>query len=246
MQFKVEMPLTYAFIVMFIIVFLYELYIGIYRGTYMLEKMFSFYGFSPAGFIKGQWWTVITNMFIHAGPEHLILNMVALFFFGGVIERELGKIKFLTIFFLSGIFGNLVIIIASFFGLMPADMPTVGASAAIFGLLGAAMLVKPDALAFYPYIIPVPIILVALIYAMYNVMSFLLVISSGIQTEISYISHIGGLLVGIGLGFREEGEKKGFRMLLLILLILILLPFLWKFIEMLQVTNWMTMVVPGK
>ena len=86
------------------------------------------------------YWQLITSMFVHFGIIHLSFNMLALFFFGSAVEYSFGRKRFLMIYFVSGLLGN----IASLFFLkyLPfagvADLtPSAGASGAIFGLLGA-------------------------------------------------------------------------------------------------------------
>ncbi|MBU5575053.1 MAG: rhomboid family intramembrane serine protease [Candidatus Aenigmatarchaeota archaeon] len=236
---NIKISLTLTLIIIFTLVFIYEIYIVYTKGSYALELFFINYGFSGYSFLSGKWWTIFTNIFLHGGLDHFIFNMIALFFFGNIIEENLGKKKFLLIFILSAIFGNITVLAAQYFRFMPWNVPTIGASAGIFGLLGTAMLIKPLEFISFPYIIPVPVILVALLYSFYNVMNFIIVISTGIKSEIAYIAHIGGIFIGILFGFKEEGAAGGLKSLLLILAILILIPFVWKILMMLEVFNWL-------
>jgi membrane associated rhomboid family serine protease len=164
--------------------------------------------------------------------------MLALIFFGSVVEAEMGTKKLLYVFFLAGIVGDFAVLVGVIFGIIPAGIPTIGASAAIFGLLGLAMMKKPFHLVFYPYLIPVPLLLVAVLYSLYNVLEFLATLALGIETQIAYIAHLGGLAVGAAIGFREEGTKKGFLVLLGIVLILIAIPFVWSYLQLLEIANY--------
>jgi len=75
-------------------------------------------------------WQLVTAMFAHGSLEHLAMNMVSLWWLGTLLERMQGTVRFAIVYFVSGIFGNLV------FALL-GDSYAVGASGAIFGLLGA-------------------------------------------------------------------------------------------------------------
>ncbi|GAA3615072.1 rhomboid family intramembrane serine protease [Secundilactobacillus similis] len=83
---------------------------------------------------QGQWWRFLTPTFLHIGIEHLVLNMVTLYFLGYQIEALFGHWRFLTIFLLSGIGGNL-----ASFAFNPNAL-SAGASTAIFGLFGAFLM----------------------------------------------------------------------------------------------------------
>jgi membrane associated rhomboid family serine protease len=192
--------------------------------------------------LSGKIWVFITSTFLHASPEHLILNIIALYFFGKVVEQELGRKKFLMAFFVSGFIADLFVITSSMIGLSSATVTTIGASAAIFGLMGIAMIAKPLELIFYPYLIPIPLALVALIYTLYNIATFLLVLTGQTTSDISYISHIGGLIVGLMLGFREERSKRGFVIILFILALLLLTPFVFIIISFLENFNYINIL----
>ena len=236
---KHEKPhLTYFFIAVFVIIFFLQLFYSLWYGEDFVNNIFYNYGFSLQNILDGRFETLITSIFFHGGISHLFLNMIALFFFGRVVEIGLGRKKFLLIFFTSAIVGNMAILTASVFGFYSLVIPTIGASAAIFGLMGAAMLVKPLEFVFYPYLIPVPLIMVALVYTLYNIAAFLLVLTTDASSNVSYISHIGGLAAGMIFGFKEEGSRKGLIILLFLLALLILTPFMFVLFEYLEIFNY--------
>lgn len=82
---------------------------------------------------QGQWWRLITPMFLHIGFTHIFLNMVTLYFVGIQLEAAFGHARFLIIFLVAGIGGN----VASF---CFSNSLSAGASTAIFGLFGAFMM----------------------------------------------------------------------------------------------------------
>ncbi|AKA70824.1 rhomboid family intramembrane serine protease [Clostridium scatologenes] len=82
---------------------------------------------------RGEYYRLITCMFLHGGIMHLLLNMFALYSLGPFIEKIYGKIRYLIIYFLAGI-------VSSIFSYMFSSAVSIGASGAIFGLLGAALI----------------------------------------------------------------------------------------------------------
>lgn len=90
-------------------------------------------GRTPVGVAFGDWWRIITGGFLHAGMIHLAMNMAVLWILGSQIEAAEGRAKFAALYatsLVAGAFGVL---------LMSPTSPTVGASGAIFGLMGAAV-----------------------------------------------------------------------------------------------------------
>jgi len=98
------------------------------------------------GLVNGEYYRLITSMFLHAGLLHLALNMFALWVVGGVLEPLLGRVRFLALYLVSGLGGGVAVYLTagtdiSLFGGRPLFggllTPTVGASGAVFGLFGA-------------------------------------------------------------------------------------------------------------
>jgi membrane associated rhomboid family serine protease len=85
---------------------------------------------------EGDWWRLITATFLHYGPFHLILNMLALYWFGTLLERRIGSGKYLLLYIVSGLAGSAGAL------LLDPTVPTVGASGAIFGILGAGLVLE--------------------------------------------------------------------------------------------------------
>jgi membrane associated rhomboid family serine protease len=87
---------------------------------------------------QGEWWRLVTAAFLHYGPLHLILNMVALYWFGSLLEERIGSGRYLLLYLVSGISGSAGALLWSGGFLTP----TVGASGAIFGILGAGLVLE--------------------------------------------------------------------------------------------------------
>jgi len=183
---------TYALIILNTIIFFLVL---ISRGDliYLL-------GFSPARFLQ-QPWAILTSIFVHASFTHLFVNMLTLFFFGVPLENMIGRRRFLILYFLSGIFGNLLYFLM-YFG---EDIVGVGASGAIFGVLGAFAILRPsDYVIIFPILVPIPLSLAVFIWIGLNLFGMLFQIGN-----IGYAAHLGGLLVGISLG--KKFKNKVYR-----------------------------------
>jgi membrane associated rhomboid family serine protease len=85
---------------------------------------------------NGDWWRVLTAAFLHYGPIHLGLNMFALWFFGSAVETAIGRGRYLLLYVVSGIAGSAGALVFT------PNSVTVGASGAIFGILGAALVLE--------------------------------------------------------------------------------------------------------
>src|SRR5439155_13689466 len=88
------------------------------------------------GVAQGDWWRLITAAFLHYGPIHLGLNMLVLWFIGPALEEYFGRWRYLLVYLVAGLAGSAGAL------LVTPNSPTVGASGAIWGLMGAAVLLE--------------------------------------------------------------------------------------------------------
>jgi len=179
---------TFSFIAVCIIVFVLEPFIPI-----------NYFSFIPA-YALSRSWTFITSIFLHANPEHLFFNMFALFMFGFSLEARIKPSNFVLIFFLAGIFGNLGYIVTA----PNSTTPAVGASGAIYGIMGALAVFVPSATVYLGYM-PMPIILVAFIW---GVTEFLGLFTPG---PIAHGAHLAGLFIGALFGFYMRMKIKSLK-----------------------------------
>lgn len=200
-----------------VLVFIYTLSLPSDAQDSLVER----YGFSGENLFSHPD-VLLTSTFLHGSWEHLLSNILILFFFGSAVEGELGKRKMLLIFFLGAIAGDLFSLIFYFTGIYGWSLPSIGASAGVFALIGTGMLVRPFDLSYYPYLIPIPLAFLGLIYAVYNAIGFV----AG-PSNISYIAHFGGLFLGLYFGFKHEGWREGLRIILVMIMIMILTPYIW-------------------
>ncbi len=87
----------------------------------------------PAKIAAGEYYRLFTPMFLHAGIDHIFSNLILLYLLGEVIESKIGSVKFAILYFLSGIFGNVV---SYFYSSATRGYTAIGASGAVFGLIG--------------------------------------------------------------------------------------------------------------
>lgn len=143
-------------------------------------------------------WMFLTSVFLHADIMHLLYNMFALALFGAILEKIVGGKKFLAIFFVSGLSAS----IAAFF----FYGASLGASGAIFGILGALAVMRPK-MTIWIYV-PMPMFVAIFVWAALDLTGFLY--PSGIANA----AHLAGLGAGLAFGFalrKSFGERVAKR-----------------------------------
>lgn len=189
-------------------------------------QIYDEYGFSRNNLVADPL-VLVTSIFLHGSLEHLLSNVLVLLFFGLAVEKELGWRRITTIFFLGSFAGDAL----SLFAYAPNSI-AVGASAGIFALIGVGMLVKPMDMETYPLTMPIPLAVLGIGYALYNVFGFV----TGIDPDVSYIAHFGGLFVGLLFGMRHklidaggvrQSWKKGWKIVAITFLLMVVVPLVW-------------------
>jgi membrane associated rhomboid family serine protease len=142
------------------------------------------FGLSGYDFLS-QPWTIVTNMFIHASFGHVFFNMLTLYFYGSYLIDLVGEKKFLIVYFIGGLLGNVAYLLLA----SPLSI-AIGASGAIFAVGGALAVLRPR-MTVYLFPIPVPLPLWVVVIGGF------LVISPGIAWQ----AHLGGLVFGLVAGF---------------------------------------------
>lgn len=168
---------------------------------------YDYFALKPANIFLGIYlWTFITSMFMHAGFLHLFVNMFSLIFIGPLIEKIIGKKRFVKFYIIAGLVSGLLFVLASLLIKSDFNAYAVGASGALFGLIGLMMFLTPN-LKVYIMFIPIPI---KIKYAAPGMLIILWIISIAGNIPIGNIAHLGGLLAGLGYGFylRKKYKKK--------------------------------------
>ncbi|MFI5768985.1 rhomboid family intramembrane serine protease [Streptomyces sp. NPDC051658] len=153
------------------------------RGTALVDELMligratTHYGGPLEGVAEGQWYRLVTSMFLHQEVWHIAFNMLGLWWLGGPLESALGRARYLTLYMISGLAGS-----ALTYWLSVPVQGSLGASGAIFGLLGATA-----------------VLLRRLNYDMRPVLALLavnLVITFNPWGGIAWQAHVGGLIAG--------------------------------------------------
>jgi membrane associated rhomboid family serine protease len=180
---------TYSIIAVCVVVFILECVTGLNplsgAGRSSVENALLYY---PGSILVAPW-RIITVNFVHASVLHIAANMYSLFIVGIPLERYLGRIRYLAFFFITGI-GAVVAV--DFF----ANEPVVGASGAIFGVLGGLIVFARR---------------IGLRTAQLYVVIVINLAIGYFVPGIAWQAHVGGLVVGVGLGYlllRTAGPRR--------------------------------------
>ena len=135
---------------------------------------------------KGEYWRLLTPIFLHTNIFHLLLNSLSIFIFGPFAENSLGKLKFAICFLICGISGN-----AATFLIMPATYVHAGSSGAVFGLVGiylAAVIIQKNIIEFRFKEIIITLLAIAPAIIIF-------------QSHINIVAHVFGFLAGFIIGW---------------------------------------------
>ena len=178
-------PAVKNLLIVNIIVFLGTLLIG--------DPMYQYFALFPVGSHYFRWWQFVTHMFMHGNFAHIFFNMWSLIVFGPVLERMWGSKKFLLYYFVCGLGAaachELVL------SMQPlSNIPTVGASGAIYGLLLGCGMLYPNytlTLVFPPVSLKAKWFVI--IFAAIEMLTGILGTSDGV----AHFAHLGGMLFGL-------------------------------------------------
>jgi membrane associated rhomboid family serine protease len=139
-------------------------------------------------------WQLITYGFLHGSIPHIVLNMYALYMFGGLIERVMGQRRFIIYYFTCLVVAAFAQLAIVYFFEPDRVFPTVGASGAIFGLLGAfAMLFPREKLMMIPIPVGIPAWLFVTLYGLAELVFGV----TGTLAGVAHFAHLGGLFAGL-------------------------------------------------
>ena len=141
-----------------------------------------------------QIWRFITAIFLHGGLAHLLYNIFALALFGSMLERLIGSKRFLIVFFITGILANIVSV--NFYD------SSLGASGAIFGVIGALIVIRP-LMFIFAFGFPMPLFIAGIIWAAGALIGLF------VPSNVANLAHLSGMFFGLILGFIYR--KKALR-----------------------------------
>jgi rhomboid family protein len=184
-----------------VFVFVFELSLP----SRLLQRFIELHGFVPARLWHGPGTpgqnvlTIFSAMFLHAGWLHILGNMLYLYIFGDNVEDRLGHLRYLAFYLLCGVAASLTHAVFN-----PASrIPSLGASGAISGVLGAYLILYPTArvmtlipIVVYPLFVEIPAILFLVFWFLFQFLLSLISVptSSG---GVAYFAHVGGFIAGI-------------------------------------------------
>ena len=145
------------------------------------------------GIVGGEWWRLLSSMFLHAGLIHLGLNSYVLWIFGVEIERQIGRLATLAVFLVTGVFAG-----ATSYAFASHYAVAVGASGAIFGLVGAFIA--------YNYLRRQNVMAQARLRGALSMLVINLIIGFSIPL-IDWRAHLGGLVAGLIAGFAVDPSR---------------------------------------
>jgi len=196
---------TYALIVANVLFFLVELNSG--------EAFIERWAFVPTRFLAnptGEFATIFTSMFMHAGWIHLLGNMLYLWIFGDNVEDRLGHALFFVFYILCGIGATLAQLAFS----LGSSIPNLGASGAIAGVLGAYLVMFPGKrvnVLLGRVVTPMSALVVIGFWIVLQIFSQVSAFTASSQTEgggVAYMAHIGGFVTGMILTFLLGGNRR--------------------------------------
>jgi membrane associated rhomboid family serine protease len=195
---------TYLLILMNVAVFVYELMLGPRLDMFILD-----WGAIPREVIRdGEWLTLLSSMFIHGGFMHAIGNMMFLHVFGDNVEDALGRGRYLLFYLVTGMAAHAAHILLN----PTSAIPTVGASGAVSGVLGAyiVMFHMNRVRVFWGFfVMSVPAWAMIGLWAAQQFFATWTDISTTADTGgVAYAAHVGGFVAGVVLALILRGGRR--------------------------------------
>jgi membrane associated rhomboid family serine protease len=202
---------TWGLILLNALIFLFELSLP----QRELEQFFYAFGLVPANIAKIDWsqglgvlgedfWPFLTMMFVHGGWLHIIGNMWMLYLFGDNVEDCMGSGRFLLFYLLCGLTAGLVQYLSN----PNSEVPSIGASGAIAGVMGAYLVLFPQAriitlipILFFPLLVQIPAVFFLGFWFLTQLFSGLASAGDTAASGIAWWAHVGGFTAGILLHF---------------------------------------------
>lgn len=142
-------------------------------------------------------WILLTSIFLHGSPMHLVFNMYALAMFGPLLEQKIGAKRFLFVYLASGLIASFL---SSFF-----YTSALGASGAIMGMLGVLIILMPDLRLLLFFVIPAPLWLAGIIFALLDLFGVFF------PSNVGNIAHLVGLGVGLLYGLYLKKHSRTYH-----------------------------------
>lgn len=184
-----------------------------WQGLMPEEFMQEHFLVSWTSLAQGRYWTAVTTVFSHNLLFHIFINMFVLLSFGSFLERELQPLRFTLFYLVAGIIASLVHCMTSALILGDPDLPALGASGAVAGVVGLFAILEPKARILLLGLIPVPALIGVFIFIGLDAWG-LIAQAQGSGLPIGHGAHLGGAFTGLVYGFflrRISGRQPRLR-----------------------------------
>ena len=195
-----DIPGTYWLLGTIVVVFIIQI-IAAAAGFPFTELLLLY----PAAVVQGQMiWGILSSIFLHSfAPFHILFNGFVLYMFGLHLERIIGKTNLLKVFFASGIFASIFYVLTTYF-ILDSAVPALGASGAIFGILGAMMALRPKTKILLYFFVPMQLWMLGIFITILAVFWF----GTGGAGGVAENAHLGGLMAGLVMGLYFRKKEK--------------------------------------
>jgi uncharacterized protein len=173
-----------------IVVFVLQLFISGFTGMFVLNEK------TLGNF---EIWRLLTAVFLHGSLGHLVFNLFALLLFGSILEKLIGSRRFLIVFFVTGILANLFSV--NFYS------SSLGASGAIFGVIGALIIIRPG-MPVWAFGMPMPIFIAGIIWVGADVIGAVGFFTGNPVNNTGNLAHLSGMFFGFLFGFWQRRKKR--------------------------------------
>ncbi|MGV3007504.1 rhomboid family intramembrane serine protease [Staphylococcus epidermidis] len=199
-------PITYTLILINIVIWLCMI---LYLNRFSDVKLLEVGGLVHFNVVHGEWYRLISSMFLHFNFEHILMNMLSLIIFGKIVESIIGSWRMLIIYIISGLYGNFVSLSFN------TTTISVGASGAIFGLIGSIFVIMYLSKNFNKKMIGQ--LLIALV---------VLIVFSLFMSNINIMAHLDGFISGVLItliGYYFKTQRSLFWSFLIVFLLIFII-----------------------
>lgn len=199
-------PITYTLILINIVIWLCMI---LYLNRFSDVKLLEVGGLVHFNVVHGEWYRLISSMFLHFNFEHILMNMLSIFIFGKIVESIIGSWRMLIIYIISGLYGNFVSLSFN------TTTISVGASGTIFGLIGSIFVIMYLSKNFNKKMIGQ--LLIALV---------VLIVFSLFMSNINIMAHLGGFISGVLItliGYYFKTQRSLFWSFLIVFLLIFII-----------------------
>jgi len=174
-----------------------------------LQPLLDWGAVTVKGLLHFEVWRLVTYMFLHGSTDHILINMFIFVMLGISFERQIGTRQFLAMYLAAGVVGGLFEVVfnclmylkygpvsLNVFGHTFLDIPAVGASAGVAGVLVAFAVLNPRAIFLFMFIIPIQARWVALVYVLVETRHVFMSLRHGWTDNVANAAHLGGMALG--------------------------------------------------